>query len=374
MAPRLRLAIGTAAATAALIAGLSGPSAAAERPDYYPDDYDQIVEASRNEDGLLIYSNMAQYNWQPVIEGFNEPYPWIQVSTLDLDSDEVFTRYYAEQSSGAETTDLMISATVEGWLEFVEGDNAMEYASPEADQLPDWSKPHPSLYTVSTDPMIMVYNKILVPEDMQPRGIAHLAELVEKNPGQFDDKLTTYNSALSSFGQAINLVFLREHGDEAWEWLSVLGPETRPEVSSGPMLAKIASGEYNVGYFISGIVFFPKLNEPANAQIMGWNFIEDGTPLFMRMMAIPKGSGSVNSAKLMLDFILSHDGQAAFGQGGLTPYREGVTKDEVAFYTYDAVKEEIGEDNILLIDYDPALIENLDRFVERWRQAFQQQN
>lgn len=370
--PILKNLWGAAAALALLAVTASAPpqAGAAEWPDYYPADYDEIVEASKNEDGLLIYSIMAEYNWRPVIEGFNKLYPWITVSTLDLQSNEVFTRYYAERSSGAKTTDLIISATIDGWLEFLDKGEALEYVSAEADKLPDWSKPRPGFYTVSTDPMIMVYNKLVVPENLRPRGIRHLAELVQENPGIFRNALGTYNAGLSSFGQAINLVFLRRHGEEAWKWLDTLGPQSRPEMSSGPMLAKLQAGEYKVGYFISGIVFFPKLKDPAGAKIMGWNFIEDGTPLFMRMMAIPKGGSSPNSAKLMLDYILSHDGQAGFGRGGLTPYREDVTKDEVAYYTYGAIKEEVGEENILLIDYDPDLIKDLDKFIERWKQAY----
>jgi iron(III) transport system substrate-binding protein len=368
-----RVLIGTAAAVGGLLMGSAGYAQEAQVPSYYPDDYSKIIEASKQEDGLLIYSNMAEYNWRPVIEGFNKLYPWIEVSTLDLGSDEVFTRYYAERSSGAETTDLMISATVESWLQFLDGDNAMDYKSPEAEKLPDWSMPRPGFYTVSTDPIIIAYNKLLVPEDQRPKGIENLVELVKQHPETFDNALTTYNSSLTSFGQSINLVFLREHGDQAWQWFDVLGPKSRTEQSSGPMLAKLTSGEYKVGYFISGIVFFPKLEDPATAQILGWNFIEDGTPLFMRMMAIPQKSGSVNSAKLMLDFILSHDGQAAFGRGGLTPYRPGVTQDEVAHYTYDAIKEEVGEDNLLLIDYDPELVKNSEQFIERWKKAYQAQ-
>jgi iron(III) transport system substrate-binding protein len=138
------------------------------------------------------------------------------------------------------------------------------------------------------------------------------------------------------------------------------------------MIAKLGSGEYRIVYFMSGIVVFPKLRDPATAKVLGWSFIEDGTPVFMRMMAIPQGAPSTNSAKLMLDFILSHDGQAAFGRGGLTPYREDVKKDEVAYFTLNSIKAEIGEKNILFIDYDPALIKDLDKFIARWKQAYQQ--
>ena len=357
------------AAGACLVFGTAGFASAQERPSYYPADYQQIVDASRDEGALLIYSNMAQYNWGPVIAGFNKLYPWIDVSTLDLDSDEVFTRYYAETNSGADTAGLMVSATVDGWQNFMEGDNALAYTSAEAGHVPDWSIPVDNLYTVSTDPMVIVYNKLTVPEDRRPKGIGDLARIVQETGDELRGKLTTYNAAQTSFGSAIDLVYLREHGEEGWANFETIGSLTRAEVSSGPMLAKLGAGEYSIGYFISGIVFFPKLQNAATSKLMGWNFIADGTPLFMRQMAIPKGSGTPASAKLMLDYILSQDGQTAFGVGGLTPYREGVSKEDVAFYTYDAIREEIGEDNILLIDYDKSLVAD-DAFLEKWRATF----
>lgn len=359
--------------TALAVAVLSGSALAQNLPDYYPDDYSQIIEASRNEDGLLIYSNMAQYNWAPVIEGFNKLYPWIEVSTLDLDSDEVFNRYLAEANSGAETGDLLASATPEGWTNLINGGNVMEYSSPEIAKIPEWSVPKPGVYTISTDPMVIVWNKLILPEELQPKGIADLADKVENNPNAFAGAVTTYDVGKTSFGEAINAVFEKAHTDAYWDEMQTIGPNTRPEVSSGPMLAKLQAGEYKVGYFISGIVLFPKLQDAASKQIMGWSFIEDGTPLFQRLIAIPKESGSPASAKLMLDFILSHAGQAAFGQGGLTPYREGVGQDEVAHFTYGAIKDEVGEDNLLLIGLDKDIVEGADAFRDKWRKAFQGQ-
>lgn len=369
---RSRGAAFVAIAALAFMLAAACPVGAADWPSYYPPGYRDTVEASKKEGGLLIYSIMAEYNWRPVIEGFNKLYPWIKISTLDLGGNEALTRYYAERKSGARTTDLIITATIDGWLDFLDKGNAVKYDSPESPKLPAWSHPRPGFYAVSTDPMVIVYNKLVVPEAKRPKGIQHLAKLVHDNPAEFHNALTTYNAALFAFGQAINLVFLRRHGDHAWEWLDTLGPETRPEESSGPMIAKLASGEYKVGYFMSGIVVFPKLRDAATAKVLGWTFIEDGTPIFMRMMAIPQGSPSPNSAKLMLDYILSHDGQAAFGRGGLTPYREDVKKEEVAYYTLGSIKAEVGEKNLLFINYDPALIKDLDKFIARWKQAYRQ--
>ncbi|HET7408963.1 MAG TPA: substrate-binding domain-containing protein [Paracoccaceae bacterium] len=363
----------TTALAALALAGLAVPAGAQDVPDYYPDDYDQIIEASKAEDGLLIYSNMAQYNWAPVIEDFNKLYPWIEVSTLDLDSDEVFNRYLAEAKTGADTGDLLASATPEGWLNVLDGGNIMEYESPETAKVPEWSIPRPGVYTVSTDPMVLVWNDLVLPEELQPTGIADLAEKIQANPEVFEDSVSTYSVTKSSYGQAINAVYERAYPDTYWDMMKAIAPAVRPEVSSGPMLAKLQSGEYKTAYFISGIVLFPKLDNAASAQIMDWTFIEDGTPLFQRLMAVPTQSGSPNSAKLMLDFILSHDGQAAFGRGGLTPYRSGVTQDEVAFFTRDAIVEEVGEENLLLIGLDAQLVEEADAFREKWGDIFEGQ-
>lgn len=359
-----------AAAVALLAAGAAAPGLAAERPAYYPADYDKIVEASKKEGGLLIYSIMAEYNWRPVIEDFHKLYPWIQVSTLDLNSNEVFTRYLAEKSSGAKTTDLIVSATVDGWLDFLDRGEVLEYKSPESDKVPDWSKPRPGFYTVSTDPNIIAYNKLVLPEDKRPKGIQHLAKLVQENPALFRNGLATYNVPLSTYGQAIYDVYLDRNGDKGWAALEVLGPQTRLEMSAGPMLAKLASGEYKVAYFAGGVVVFPKMKDPTVSKVMGWTFIEDGTPLFMRMMGIPKAAPNLNSAKLMLDFILSHDGQAAFGRGGLTPYRSDVKPEEVAFFTYDSIKEKVGEENLLLITYDPEKLKEYPALIEHFKKAY----
>ena len=93
---------------AILATGLIGISTANAQklPDYYPKSYSSIVEGSKKENKLVVYSIMAEYNWKPVLEGFKKLYPWIEVQTLDLGSSEVFERYYSERASNARTGDL----------------------------------------------------------------------------------------------------------------------------------------------------------------------------------------------------------------------------------------------------------------------------
>jgi len=349
--------------------GTAGISAAQEAavPDYYPDDYAKIVAASKDEGSLLIYSNMAEYNWAPVIAGFNKLYPWIKVQTLDLGSAEVFTRYNVEAGSNAKSADLLATGSIEGWMDFMSKGNVMDYKSAEDAKLPDWSKPSAGLYTISTDPMVLVYNKQVVPEADWPKSMAELATLVEKNPDEYKGALTTYNG-LAAFGEPIDWFWLQRGGDKALAEFKKFGPATVGEESSGTMIAKLSSGEYKIGYFMSGIVVFPK-TDGALGQLLGWHFPEDGTPLVMRSVAVPTKSTHVNSAKLMLDFIVSEAGQTAFGEGGLTPYREGVKTSDKVRNTYQSISEKVGKDNVFLVHYDDAFLKGKPEFEKLWKQV-----
>ena len=61
---------------AALVAGSlalsSFATAQAAPPSYYPADYSNIIEASKKESGLTVYSNIALFNWDPIIAAFKE--------------------------------------------------------------------------------------------------------------------------------------------------------------------------------------------------------------------------------------------------------------------------------------------------------------
>lgn len=351
-----------------LAVGSSGSSASGGVPAGYPDDYAEIIEASKHERGLLIYSNMAAYNWAPVIKGFNELYPWIKVETLDLGSGEVFERFLSEKATRSATGDLLVSASPDNWLDLIKvRDEVLPYDSPERANLPDWSLPMPGLYTVSTDPTVIVYNKLLLPEELRPRGIAHMAELAAAHPHVFNGKITTY-VITNAFGYAANWAFARDAGfEETWRNFEVFGPMVRPENSGGPQVEKVVTGEYVVGYFTSGIQVFTKLEDLS--AVLDFSYFEDGQPMFMRGVGIPKVSANMNSAKLMLDYMISLDGQVAFGHGGLVPYRPGVENSDVP-RSYQSIVAEVGEENIVLIDYDENSAPNAQAFKDRWDRVF----
>lgn len=354
---------------AALLLALSAPALGQTPPAGYPAEYSQTIEAANKEGGLLIYTNMAEYNWQPVIEGFLKLYPGIKIQTLNMGS-ELFERYYAEKASNARTADLIVTSSVDNWLAFVDRKEVANYASPEAPKVPEWSRPFPGLYTISTDPIVIAYNKRIVPPEKAPKSIAEIATFFEANP-RLKNKLTTYNAPANSFGYSIYWSWMQRN-PEGWAVFDKVGPATRAERSTSPMLDKMITGEYALGWFVSSVNIFPRKDETAFKALIGWNFMTDGTPLFLRGMAVTQGATSPATAKLMLDYALSHAGQVQVAKGGLTPYREDVKPSEVPDFTYRSVLDAVGENNVVLVTYSRDAEKQRDEFLARWRKAFSQ--
>jgi iron(III) transport system substrate-binding protein len=350
-----------------VLALMGAASAQTKVPANYPADYAKIADAAQSEKGLLIYGNLPEDVWAPAIAGFKTKYPAIKVETLDMGG-ELWERYYAEKAAGTRTADIILTGTIDRWLEFVDRGEVADYKSPESAALPDWSKPFPGLYTVSTDPLILVYNKHAVPGGKPPASLADVVALTEKNAAQMKGKVTTYDAAANPFGLAIYWTWVRDTAAK-WAPLDKIGTFTRPERSAGTMQEKLQTGEYNVGVFFSG-ASIPRLKRPGTVELLDYTFAKDGTPMMMRGVAITKGAGSPNAAKLFLDYMLSREGQIAFAKGGLTPYRDDIARSDVPFQTLGSIGAEIGKENVLIINYDKNLVSQRDAFIARWKQAF----
>lgn len=341
-------------------------------PNYYPADYAKTIEASRAEEGVLCYSNVGEMNWRPILQQFNAIYPWINVRTLDLNGNEVFERYYAEQATGNSAVDMVLSHSSSLWLDFVDKGNVVPFTSAEHDKVPDWSKPAPSVYTISADPYLVAYNKLLLAESEWPKSINDMTAMVKADPERFDKKIATGQPMSSAAGANILATYMYGVGvDHAIEQFKVMGPHCDLYRSAGPIMEKITSGEYLMGFSLSAIQLFPLIADPARAEILGWVFPNDGTVMIMRHMAIAKTVKNPNSTKLFIDFCISNAGQTALASGGLMPYRSDVSlPDGPLGWTYQKVAVQIGDEHCLRTTFDPKTLRPSDELVARVKDAF----
>lgn len=342
------------AATAAPAAAKTGTN---PWPAYYPGGYADIVEASKKETKLSVYSIMSKQNWAPVVEDFKKVYPWIEIDAPDLDSATIFDRYYTESAGNVRTADIIITSSPDTWQEFVKKGEVQVYKSAEDDKVPAWSKPTAGVYTVSSDPMVFAWNKKLV--STPPKTMAELAEMLTKDAGKYTPgKIVTYEPN-NATGFAGNWFWAKKIGqDKALATLEAIG-KTKPklESSGGRMVDATLAGETMIGYFVSLITILPKF--PAANDVLGWGMITDGTPLIVRASAITKKAQAPNAAKLLTDYMLSAQGQLAWAKGGLTAYRPDVA-DQAAIHLskFSAL---VGEQSLAPFSFDAEIADTTKR-------------
>lgn len=350
--------LGLAACGGMLVSG--APARAAET----------LVARSRRERSVRIYSNMAEYNWREMLEGFARHYPWISVEAMDMGPTEVFERYYAEHSARRPSADIIVSSAPDAWLRFLSNHGVAPYQSPEALHLPRWSIPAPGLYTLSADPMVMLFNKILLPPAMRPSGLGQLAGIAAANPRKFAHRITTYDAASHALAYAVHWSAIQRERPGGWDLMARLAPYVRLETGGAAMLDKVTVGEYLAAFHVSSVTVLPQMREKGRSEIVEWRLCADGTPVVPRGMAVTAGATSPASSRLLLDYLLSREGQMLAARGGLTPYRGDVSERDVSSLTFDGLTRRLGAANVVLVGYDPQMIRGNAAFLARWNGLF----
>jgi iron(III) transport system substrate-binding protein len=321
---------------------------------------DATLEAAQEEGEVLLYTNAEDQQMTPLKKAFEKAFPDLTLRSLPLGDDEMFQRYETEVASGAATADVVMNSDAPAWLQFIDDGNVEPYEDPNAPNLPDYATLADGVYAVSFDPVIAVFNKALLPEDEQPTTMQELADLAP----QLDGKIATTDISNSvQFGSTAS--FTEKYGEDGWAILDAIGAHAKVEASNGPLVTKLAQGQYAANFFVSGSVRAFITGDVA--KVVNYRYLEDGTPLRPRAVGVTADAPHPNAAKVFVNWLLSVDGQTAACAGGFTPYRDGVPCD----FGLPQVEAAVGgEENLQLGNFDPAILEQRDDIIERWNEAF----
>ncbi|HEY0526295.1 MAG TPA: ABC transporter substrate-binding protein [Stellaceae bacterium] len=366
--------VASAAVTAAIALGgaAAGSAVAQSLPEGYPADYKSTVDAATKEGKVVVYSSTDAASAEPVLQAFRETYPGIQIEYNDLNTSEIYSRFISEVAAKAGTGDLLWSSAMDLQIKLVAEGNALTYASPESAKLPKWAVFKDQAWGTTLEPVVMAYNKRLLPADKVPKTHADLAKIVKANASLFSGKLTAYDPEKSGVG------FLLVSQDSKVDpnfWDDVAsafgGGAGRLYTSTGAMLERISSGEHILGYNMIGS--YVRLRQKKDADL-GMVMPQDYTLGFSRIAFISKEAKQPNAAKLFLDFILSKKAQEIMAnKADLYAVRDDVSGEA----TPAALKKELG-DKLKPIPVDSSLLEMLEpakrlQFLRRWQQAVKAQ-
>jgi iron(III) transport system substrate-binding protein len=296
---------------------------------------------------------------KPITEAFEAKYPDLKLRVLSLDDKQVFQRYGTETSTGVKTADVVMDSDAVGMLDFVAKGHIADYSDPNLKNLPEYAELAPGVAAMSQDPIVAVYNSALIPKDKQPKDLASLAKLSDSLKGKIG---TTDIRNPIQFGAVSG--YVDKHGEAGWKNIEQLGSNSGVESGTGNLMQKLAQGQYQASYFVSGAV--RALITGDAAKVLNWTYLTDGTPLIPRGIGVTTKASAPDAAKVFVNFLLSVEGQEAACKGGFTPYRDGV---ECA-YGLPAIKKAVGAGNLILGGYPENIVKDKPAIEARWKKAF----
>jgi iron(III) transport system substrate-binding protein len=291
------------AAIAATLAGAS-LTAFAQVPAGYPADYQKIIDGAKKEGKLVVYGATDSKATQPLINDFRAQYPGITVEYNDMNSTEVYNRFISEVAAGGNTADVMWSSAMDLQIKLASDGYALAYKSVESSKIPGWAIWNDMAYGTTFEPAAIVYNKRLVTPAEVPKTHADFAKLITSE--KFKDKVTTYDIEKSGVG----FMFMTQDSHEFAQFPALEqafgAARVRVQSSTGTMLERISSGENLIGYNVLGSYALVRAKTDPSLGIV---LPTDYTLILSRVLFINKAAKNVNSAKLWVDYMLSHRGQ-----------------------------------------------------------------
>jgi iron(III) transport system substrate-binding protein len=356
-----RLIIAWSGAAALLLAAADTD---ARVPPGYPRSYENVVAAAQKQGRLSIYASTDAREVAELLRDFRSLYPQIRVDYADLNSTELYSRFIAEVAAREGTADLLWSIAMDLQIKLVNDGYALAYASPEKPNLPEWAVWKNEAYGVTAEPVVMVYNKRLMPPADVPSTHGDLERLLRTNPA-YVGKVGTFNPERSGAGFLYITQDVQVTRD-TWALARAMGKaKVQLYTSTGAIIERVASGEHLIAYNVVGPY---ALERQARDPSVGVVLPRDYTLVASRIALIPADARSPDAAKLFLDYLLSRRGQQMLARRYMTPVRDDVE-------TPPGLRQ--AQDRVRAIRVGPELLANLDqikrlRFIKDWRKAMEQ--
>jgi iron(III) transport system substrate-binding protein len=292
----------------------------------------------------------------PLIGAFLAQHPTLSVRYVAASSQEVFRAVDVE----AAPFDLVISSAMDLQMKLANDGYAAAFSSDAVDGLPDWARWRDRLFGFALEPVVLLASRKGLDGLAMPHTRRDLIDLLRDNPGRFNGRIGTYDPVVSGAGYLFATQDARQ-SDTFWRLAEVMGRlNTRLYCCSGDMIRDLRDGRLVLAYNVVGSYAATSLpNNPDAAMIE----LEDFTVALLRTAFIPKTAPRPDLGGLLMDFMLSAEGQR-------------LTVADTGFPTIDQGASSLTP-SIRPIRLDPGLLVYLDRikkedFLEEWKGAMTQ--
>lgn len=203
-------------------------------------------------------------------------------------------------------------------IKLVNDGHAMRHEAAAAPQLPSWAVWRNEAFGVTAEPIVLAYNRSLVPPADLPRSHADFTRLLESKAEAYRGKVAAYDPERSGTGYLFWNSDLQTTS-ETWRLVRAFG-RTGPKLYSfaHTMLDRVSAGDHLFAYnMISSYALARAAVDPE----IGVVSLDDYSLVMTRIALIPKRAPHPAEARLFLDFLLSREGQADLARRGFGAVR-----------------------------------------------------
>jgi iron(III) transport system substrate-binding protein len=348
------LALGAAALAAAATSGR-----AAAKPANPP--VAKLVAQSKRESGLIVYGNAPAANFKVVTDAFRKKYPWINVTSYDLDNNVIFSKYASEAAQGSRTADLLVSSAPNLWVYARRQRYVVDFTPGGLDKFPPFVKQYKGIFVLSPDPAIIVYNRKLLGNKVPTRLSTMAAD-----SGTYD-KLTGY-TVDNLFGYTALWGYVNKRG---WGALQRVGKDRfRAATGVATQLQLVAQGAAKAAYLTSPTARFTIEQSAQYKDLLAWTYMRDATSLVPRGIGVTAKAASPASAKLFLNYVYSTQGQQTMCEAGFTAFRLKFKPSRGCKNTLAEVYAKVGRKNVVFVPFSQKFVNDQPAFRKRWHGIF----
>jgi ABC-type Fe3+ transport system substrate-binding protein len=277
----------------------------------------KLIEGAKREGELVYYSAMiVNQALRPLTAAFQAKYPFVKISYWRADSEEIETKIAAEIRANNLVGDV-IEGTGIGELA-VRAGLAQPISSPELLDIPQAMRDPDRLWVPTrVSYFSLAYNTKLVPPGTQPKTYQELLD--PKWKGKLAWPL------LSAIGAPLFVTNLRLvwGDDKATAYLRQLSAQNIVNFGAGnprTLVDRVIAGEYPIALqiFAHHPLISAAKGAPVASQLLPPVASSAG------MLVVPKGSRHPHAAALLMDFVLSKDGQQILSAAEYLPVRRDI--------------------------------------------------
>lgn len=282
-----------------------------------PDREQKLIAGAKQEGAVVFYSGMiVNQALRPVAEAFEKKYPFIKMTFWRADSEVIATKVAAEMRAHNPAGDV------------IEGTGIGEMAVKEGVAQPAWSPQIDGIPQRLRDP-----RGLWAPTRMSYFSIAYNTKLVAAAdaPKSYDDLLKPKWKGkmawpvLSSIGAALFVTNLRlAWGDaKAMTYLQRLRTQNIINFGAGnprTLVDRVIAGEYPIALQV--FAHHPLISAAKGAPVT--SVLLPPVASAAATIAMPKEVRHPNAAMLLMDFLLSREGQEILAKSEYLPVRSDV--------------------------------------------------